>query len=174
MAIRAAAAAPRGLRRLFSTIPTSMSTLFPPPANGGVSALEQAEPNTNLFVSGLSKRTTTERLQEAFSEFGKVVQARVVTDRVSGFSKGFGFVRYATLEDATKGIEGMHGKSMLDLDHHLHNLTICLLHTVDSDNSIFGTCIFLAVFKVDNKFYSQEYGRLCCESLVLWWELRWN
>ncbi|KAJ7981648.1 Glycine-rich RNA-binding protein [Quillaja saponaria] len=110
MAIRAAAAAPRGLRRLFSTIPTSMSTLFPPPANGGVSALEQAEPNTNLFVSGLSKRTTTERLQEAFSEFGKVVQARVVTDRVSGFSKGFGFVRYATLEDATKGIEGMHGK----------------------------------------------------------------
>lgn len=36
--------------------------------------------------------------------------ARVVTDRVSGFSKGFGFVRYANLEDAAKGIEGMDGK----------------------------------------------------------------
>lgn len=36
--------------------------------------------------------------------------ARVVTDRVSGYSKGFGFVRYATLEDAAKGIEGMDGK----------------------------------------------------------------
>lgn len=36
--------------------------------------------------------------------------AKVVTDRVSGYSKGFGFVRYATLEDAAKGIEGMDGK----------------------------------------------------------------
>lgn len=87
-------------------------------------------------VSGLSKRTTTEKLQEAFSQFGEVVHglfsclllvlnfcnyyqtyhslvaitARVVTDRVSGYSKGFGFVRYATLEDAAKGIEGMDGK----------------------------------------------------------------
>jgi RNA recognition motif-containing protein len=36
--------------------------------------------------------------------------AKVVTDRVSGYSKGFGFVRYSTLEDAAKGIEGMDGK----------------------------------------------------------------
>jgi RNA recognition motif-containing protein len=38
------------------------------------------------------------------------ISARVVTDRVSGYSKGFGFVQYATLEDAAKGIEGMDGK----------------------------------------------------------------
>lgn len=38
------------------------------------------------------------------------IAARVVTDRVSGYSKGFGFVQYATLEDAAKGIEGMDGK----------------------------------------------------------------
>ncbi|KAB1215259.1 Glycine-rich RNA-binding protein 6, mitochondrial [Morella rubra] len=63
-----------------------------------------------MDVHGLSKRTTTEKLQEAFSQFGEVVHARVVTDRVSGYSKGFGFVRYATLEDAAKGIEGMDGK----------------------------------------------------------------
>ncbi|CAN1239454.1 Organelle RRM domain-containing protein 2, mitochondrial [Linum grandiflorum] len=36
--------------------------------------------------------------------------AKVVTDRVSGYSKGFGFVKYATLEDAAKAIEGMDGK----------------------------------------------------------------
>ena len=41
------------------------------------------------------------------------IAARVVTDRVSGFSKGFGFVRYATTEEATKGIEGMDGKVWL-------------------------------------------------------------
>ncbi|KAF7112154.1 hypothetical protein RHSIM_RhsimUnG0254600 [Rhododendron simsii] len=58
----------------------------------------------------LSKRTTTEGLREAFAKFGEVVDARVVTDRVSGYSKGFGFVRYATLEDAAEGIKGMDGK----------------------------------------------------------------
>ncbi|KAF3453555.1 hypothetical protein FNV43_RR03995 [Rhamnella rubrinervis] len=106
MALRSAAAAPRGLRRLFS----SVSTFGFPPSPAAAPGREQAEPSTNLFVSGLSKRTTTEKLHEAFSQFGEVVQARVVTDRVSGFSKGFGFVKYANLEDAAKGIEGMDGK----------------------------------------------------------------
>ncbi|KAE9456536.1 hypothetical protein C3L33_11627, partial [Rhododendron williamsianum] len=63
-----------------------------------------------FVLSGLSKRTTTEGLREAFAKFGEVVDARVVTDRVSGYSKGFGFVRYATLEDAAEGIKGMDGK----------------------------------------------------------------
>lgn len=39
--------------------------------------------------------------------------ARVVTDRMSGYSKGFGFVRYATLEEAEAGIKGMDGKVRL-------------------------------------------------------------
>ncbi|KAJ9182767.1 hypothetical protein P3X46_006724 [Hevea brasiliensis] len=111
MAMRARAAlaaAPRSLLRLFST--TSTSSFVPPPTPADASAREQAEPNANLFVSGLSKRTTTEGLREAFSKFGEVVHARVVTDRVSGYSKGFGFVRYGSLEDAAKGIEGMDGK----------------------------------------------------------------
>ncbi|KAL3576759.1 hypothetical protein D5086_022042 [Populus alba] len=73
-------------------------------------------------IAGLSKRTTSEGLREAFSKFGEVVQARVVTDRVSGYSKGFGFVKYATLEDAAEGIKGMDGQSMLDPDNHLLNL----------------------------------------------------
>ncbi|MED6181716.1 Organelle RRM domain-containing protein 2, mitochondrial [Stylosanthes scabra] len=114
MAMRAAAsAAPRGLRRLFCTNtakPSSSFPFIPPPSTGAQPARPVAEPNTNLFISGLSKRTTTEKLREEFSKFGEVVQARVVTDRVSGYSKGFGFVKYATLEDAAKGIEGMDGK----------------------------------------------------------------
>ncbi|CAL9145412.1 unnamed protein product, partial [Musa hybrid cultivar] len=63
-----------------------------------------------LRFDGLSKRTTSEGLREAFSKFGQIVYARVVTDRISGFSKGFGFVRYATLEEAAEGIKGMDGK----------------------------------------------------------------
>ncbi|KAI4366117.1 hypothetical protein MLD38_022036 [Melastoma candidum] len=103
----AAAAAHRGFHRPFSTASFNLPQR---PSASPAAPPEPAEPNTNLFVSGLSKRTTTERLREAFSHFGDVLHARVVTDRVTGYSKGFGFVKYATLEDAARGIEGMHGK----------------------------------------------------------------
>ncbi|XP_008661991.1 organelle RRM domain-containing protein 2, mitochondrial isoform X1 [Zea mays] len=109
----AAAVARSGFRRMFS-----VSAFAPPKAPA---ARPKADPSPNLFVSGLmfpnmgllaglSKRTTSEGLREAFAEFGEVLHARVVTDRVSGFSKGFGFVRYATTEEAAKGIEGKDGK----------------------------------------------------------------
>ena len=111
MALRAATAAtttaPRGLRALLSTISSNFP--FNPPSKQ-VEKPPPAEPSTNLFVSGLSKRTTSEGLREAFAKHGEVVHARVVTDRVSGYSKGFGFVRYATLEDAEAGIKGMDGQ----------------------------------------------------------------
>ncbi|CAL9046078.1 organelle RRM domain-containing protein 2, mitochondrial-like [Musa acuminata AAA Group] len=89
-------------RRFFS-----ISAFFPP---APAAVAPQAEPSTNLFISGLSKRTTSEGLMEAFSKFGQIIHARVVTDRVSGYSKGFGFVRYATLAEAAEGIKGMDGK----------------------------------------------------------------
>ncbi|KAI3755840.1 hypothetical protein L1987_55649 [Smallanthus sonchifolius] len=103
-----AAAGPRGLRSLFSTL----STNFPFPSQPAANQPQrpQAEPSTNLFVSGLSKRTTDEGLRECFAKFGEVLHARVVKDRASGWSKGFGFVRYSTLEEAAAGIEGMDGK----------------------------------------------------------------
>ncbi|KFK36640.1 hypothetical protein AALP_AA4G151100 [Arabis alpina] len=63
-----------------------------------------------LFVSGLSRLTTNEKLQDAFASFGELVDARVITDRETGRSKGFGFVTYATLEDAEKAKEGMNAK----------------------------------------------------------------
>jgi RNA recognition motif-containing protein len=101
-----------GFRGLFSTL--SSSPGFPFGANTTSTAPDdkrpQAEPSTNLFISGLNKRTTSEALHAKASEFGAVVHARVVTDRVNGYSKGFGFVRYASIEDAAKGIVGMDGK----------------------------------------------------------------
>lgn len=44
--------------------------------------------------------------------------ARVVTDRASGYSKGFGFVRYATLDEAAAGIKGMDGQ----VSYHSRNI----------------------------------------------------
>ncbi|XP_077213815.1 organelle RRM domain-containing protein 2, mitochondrial-like [Tasmannia lanceolata] len=90
------------LKRFLST---SLFASQSPPASAPTPV-----PSTSLFVSGLNKRTTSEKLREAFSKFGEVVHARVVTDRVSGYSKGFGFVRYTTMEEAEKGIKGMDGQ----------------------------------------------------------------
>ncbi|BAT85631.1 hypothetical protein VIGAN_04320000 [Vigna angularis var. angularis] len=63
-----------------------------------------------LFVSGLSRLTTDEKLKEAFSSFGQLVEAKVITDRASGRSKGFAFVTYTTIEEAEKASEGMNAK----------------------------------------------------------------
>ncbi|KAF8043172.1 hypothetical protein BT93_A1497 [Corymbia citriodora subsp. variegata] len=63
-----------------------------------------------LFVSGLSRITTDDKLQEAFAPFGKLVEAKIITDRMSGRSKGFGFVTYETIEEAEKAREGMNAK----------------------------------------------------------------
>lgn len=63
-----------------------------------------------LFVSGLSRQTTDEGLRNAFSQFGRLLEARVITDKLSGRSRGFAFVRYATEEEAAKAKEGMDGK----------------------------------------------------------------
>ncbi|KAJ4827702.1 hypothetical protein Tsubulata_027562 [Turnera subulata] len=57
---------------------------------------------------GLSRLTTDEKLREAFAPFGQLVDAKVITDRASGRSKGFGFVTYNTVEEAEKAREGMN------------------------------------------------------------------
>ncbi|CAJ2632756.1 unnamed protein product [Trifolium pratense] len=59
---------------------------------------------------GLSRQTTDEKLTEAFSPFGQLVEAKVIIDRLSGRSKGFAFVTYATVEEAEKAREGMNAK----------------------------------------------------------------
>ncbi|WCJ28266.1 RNA-binding (RRM/RBD/RNP motifs) family protein [Euphorbia peplus] len=63
-----------------------------------------------LFVSGLSRLTTDDKLKEAFSPFGQLVEAKVVVDRATGRSKGFGFVTYTTMEEAEKAREEMNAK----------------------------------------------------------------
>ena len=62
-----------------------------------------------LFVGNLSFNTTEESLMAAFKEFGEVVEARLMTERETGRSRGFAFVEMATAEAATKAIEEMNG-----------------------------------------------------------------
>ncbi|KAG2690505.1 hypothetical protein I3760_09G189900 [Carya illinoinensis] len=108
------------MRRYLSTSLFSSQSFAATTATASASVANTASdkpavaPSTTLFVSGLNKRTTSEKLQESFAKFGEVVHARVVTDRNSGYSKGFGFVHYATLEDAEKGIKGMDAQVQFD------------------------------------------------------------
>ena len=66
----------------------------------------------NLYVGNLSYDTTEDTLRSLFAEFGEVESARVITDRYSGRSKGFGFVEMTAEEDAQKAIEALNGKSV--------------------------------------------------------------
>ena len=65
-----------------------------------------------LFVGGLSWDTTDDGLRQAFASFGEITEAKVITDRDTGRSRGFGFVTFAQDEDAKKAISQMDGTSL--------------------------------------------------------------
>ncbi|KAK9289544.1 hypothetical protein L1049_007700 [Liquidambar formosana] len=65
-----------------------------------------------LFVGGLSFYTTEEGLSEAFSQHGQVIEAKIVMDRVSDRPKGFGFVTFASKDEAQKALTEMNGKAL--------------------------------------------------------------
>lgn len=65
-----------------------------------------------LFVGGLSFDTNDSGLKETFEKYGEVIEAKVITDRESGRSRGFGFVTLAEEDAADKAIEGMNGTEL--------------------------------------------------------------
>ncbi len=65
-----------------------------------------------LYVGNLSYGTTEDNLKESFSQAGTVESATVIIDKMSGRSKGFGFVEMATDEEAQKAIEMWDGKEI--------------------------------------------------------------
>lgn len=64
--------------------------------------------NKKLYVGGLPYATTNDELKQAFSAHGEVVSASIIMDKMTGRSKGFGFVEMATDEAAQKAIDAMH------------------------------------------------------------------
>lgn len=67
---------------------------------------------TKLFVGGLPWAVDDAQLQDFFSKVGTVVSASVIKDKFSGRSKGFGFVEFASEEEAQKAVEELNGKDM--------------------------------------------------------------
>ena len=65
---------------------------------------------TRLYVGGLPYSTSDDSLRGAFSQAGTVTSATIIMDKMSGRSKGFGFVEMSTDEEAQKAIEMWNGK----------------------------------------------------------------
>ncbi|HBT81099.1 RNA-binding protein [Candidatus Giovannonibacteria bacterium RIFCSPHIGHO2_01_FULL_48_47] len=68
--------------------------------------------STKLYVGSLSYSTTDESLREHFAQAGTVQSASVVMDKMTGRSRGFGFVEMASDEEAKKAIETLNGKEL--------------------------------------------------------------
>jgi cold-inducible RNA-binding protein len=73
---------------------------------------ERKEMSKKLFVGGLSWGTQEQGLREAFEQYGEVIEAKVITDRDTGRSRGFGFVTFANAEEADKAMEQMNGAQL--------------------------------------------------------------
>lgn len=67
---------------------------------------------TNLFVGSIAWATDENGLRAAFEQAGTVVSAKIITDRMTGRSKGFGFVEMGSAEEAQAAIEMWHEKEL--------------------------------------------------------------
>lgn len=68
--------------------------------------------SNKLFVGNLSFNTTENELQDLFASAGTVSEVNLITDRMSGRSKGFAFVTMGTPEEAKNAIETLNGKNL--------------------------------------------------------------
>jgi cold-inducible RNA-binding protein len=65
-----------------------------------------------LFVGGLNWKTTDDGLRSAFERFGDIDEAKVITDRETGRSRGFGFVTFEQEDAANNAINEMNGTEL--------------------------------------------------------------
>ena len=66
----------------------------------------------NIYVGNLSWETTEQALRELFEAHGAVISARIITDRDTGRSRGFGFVEMEGEDEANAAIEALNGQSI--------------------------------------------------------------
>jgi RNA recognition motif-containing protein len=66
----------------------------------------------NIYVGNLSFTVTEEDLRGAFQAFGTVDKAAIITDKMSGQPRGFGFVEMPNKDEAVKAISGLNGKDL--------------------------------------------------------------
>ncbi|XP_038654894.1 cold-inducible RNA-binding protein B-like [Scyliorhinus canicula] len=65
-----------------------------------------------LFVGGLNFDTDEQALEDVFSKYGQIAEVRVIKDKDTMTSRGFGFITFENPEDANDAMEAMNGKSL--------------------------------------------------------------
>ena len=75
-------------------------------------AFQEAIISMDIYVGNLSYDITVDELREAFEQHGEVTSAKMVTDRDTGRSKGFGFVEMSSGNEATAAINALNGKEV--------------------------------------------------------------
>ena len=70
--------------------------------------------STKLYVGNLSYKVTEDDLKDLFSEFESVIEIKLITDRATGRSRGFGFVELGSSEEANKAINTLDKKTIQD------------------------------------------------------------
>lgn len=65
-----------------------------------------------LFVGGISWNIEWQELKDVFKEYGEVLHVKIIKDRETGKSRGFGFVEFASVEEAVAAKEAMDGAEM--------------------------------------------------------------
>lgn len=68
----------------------------------------------NIYVGNVDFKATEEQLSDLFAEYGEVTSVKIITDKLSGRSKGFAFVEMATDEDGKAAIEALNGYTLND------------------------------------------------------------
>ncbi|AES89118.1 glycine-rich RNA-binding protein GRP1A [Medicago truncatula] len=74
--------------------------------------MASADVEYRCFVGGLAWATDSEALEKAFSQYGEIIDSKIINDRETGRSRGFGFVTFADEKSMRDAIEGMNGQDM--------------------------------------------------------------
>ncbi len=85
----------------------------------------------NMYVSNLSFHTGEDDLKKLFEEFGTVSSAKVITDRETGRSRGFGFVEMGSEEEGNAAMKSLHNK---EIEGRALSVTIAREKTPRSEN----------------------------------------
>jgi len=79
--------------------------------------------SSRLFIGGISYGMDDQSLRESFTEYGEVIEARIIHDRETGRSRGFGFVSFTSNEEAAAAIAAMDGKDLHGRPVHVNYAT---------------------------------------------------
>ena len=85
----------------------------------------------NMYVSNLSFQTSDDDLRKLFEQFGAVSSAKVITDRETGRSRGFGFVEMGSDDESKEAIKGLNGK---DIEGRSLSVSVAKEKPARSDN----------------------------------------